>query len=137
MMMGRDSRVDAKERSQIDKLADFIMNEVDGEPSQDEGAGDCAIRIIRKLQSWVNDLQSGMYINCVYCGHRYGPNDEVPASMADVLKAHVEKCPKHPMFELKTLVEELKLENADLRTELDDLKAVLSIRQTGGKGNAF
>lgn len=61
---------------------------------------DCA-KEIRRLREWVNDLHSGMYINCVYCGHRYGPNSEVPASMADVLKAHVEKCPAHPMSKLR------------------------------------
>lgn len=55
----------------------------------------------KRLQNQVDDLQSGMYINCVYCGHRYGPNTEVPATMADVLKAHVEQCPKHPMSALK------------------------------------
>ena len=66
---------------------------------------------IKRLQDQVNDLHSGMYINCVYCGHRYGPQDKVPASMADVLKKHVEQCPKHPMSELKA-------ENSRLRTEL-------------------
>lgn len=35
---------------QIDKLAKFIMAEVDGEPSGGEGAGECAIRIIRDLK---------------------------------------------------------------------------------------
>ena len=35
-------------REQIDKLADFIMNEVEGEPSKNEGAVDTAIRIIRE-----------------------------------------------------------------------------------------
>ncbi len=54
-----------------------------------------------ELEKWINDLQSGMYINCVYCGHRYGPNDEVPSSMADTLKEHIEQCPKHPMNFLK------------------------------------
>ncbi|KPK19754.1 MAG: hypothetical protein AMJ70_08510, partial [Dehalococcoidia bacterium SG8_51_3] len=34
-------------REQIDKLANFIIDEVDGEPSQSEGAIDCAIRIIK------------------------------------------------------------------------------------------
>ena len=37
----------------------------------------------KRLEQWVNDLQSGMYINCVYCGHRYGPNpslDQTPSS---------------------------------------------------------
>jgi len=63
---------------------------------------------IADLRKWVNDLQSGMYINCVYCGHRYGPKDEVPASMADVLKKHIEKCPKHPMSALHKEVSRLK-----------------------------
>ncbi len=65
-----------------------------------------------KLRGWVNDLQSGMYINCVYCGHRYGPKDEVPTTMADILKKHIEQCPKHPMSDLKT-------ENAKLREAME------------------
>ncbi len=55
----------------------------------------------KRLQEWVNDLQADKYINCVYCGHRYGPDTEVPAAMADVLKEHIESCPKHPMSALK------------------------------------
>lgn len=61
-----------------------------------------------ELVQWVNDLQSGMYVNCVYCGYRYGPKDEVPESMAEVLKKHIEECPKHPMSKLKKENEELK-----------------------------
>lgn len=56
---------------------------------------------IEELKRWVDDLQSGMYVNCVYCGHRYGPSDDVPVSMAEILKEHVESCPKHPMSRLK------------------------------------
>ena len=63
---------------------------------------------VLRLQHWVQDLQRGMYINCVYCGHRYGPNSEVPASMADVLKEHIEQCPKHPMSKLKQEIADLK-----------------------------
>lgn len=63
---------------------------------------------LERMQRWVDDLQSGMYINCVYCGYRYGPADEVPATMADALKQHIEQCPKHPMSALKA-------ENAALR----------------------
>lgn len=55
---------------------------------------------VARLESWVDDLQSGMWINCVYCGHRYGPSTEAP-SMRDVLRDHVEKCPEHPMSKLK------------------------------------
>ena len=40
-----------KKGRQIDKLANFIMAEIDGEPSRDEGAADCAIRIMRKMQA--------------------------------------------------------------------------------------
>lgn len=36
---------------QIEKLATFIMAEIEGEPSQSEGAGDTAIRIIKQLQA--------------------------------------------------------------------------------------
>lgn len=54
-----------------------------------------------RLVKWVDDLQSGMYISCVYCGHRYGPKDKVPYTMADALKQHIETCPKHPMSALK------------------------------------
>ena len=38
-------------KTQIDILADFIMANVDGEPSRSEGAGDCAIRIITELKA--------------------------------------------------------------------------------------
>lgn len=69
---------------------------------------------INQLKAWVNDLQSNMYINCVYCGHRYGPSDEVPGSMADILKHHIEQCPKHPMSKLKTENKRLDEENDEL-----------------------
>lgn len=60
---------------------------------------------IARLRQWVEDLQSGMYVNCVYCGHRYGPDDTTPVSMADALKEHVEKCPEHPMSHLRSQLE--------------------------------
>jgi hypothetical protein len=56
---------------------------------------------VRGLEKWVNDLQSGGYVNCVYCGYRYGPALTTPVSMAGVLKKHVERCSKHPMSALK------------------------------------
>jgi len=36
-----------KVKSQIDLLADYIMAEIPGEPSANEGAGDTAIRLLR------------------------------------------------------------------------------------------
>jgi DNA-directed RNA polymerase subunit RPC12/RpoP len=70
---------------------------------------------ICELRSWIDDLQSGMYVNCVYCGHRYGPKDQVPSTMASVLKQHIEQCPKHPMSELKKQNKELADSLAGLR----------------------
>lgn len=72
-----------------------------------------------RLTQWVSDLQSGMYVNCVYCGHRYGPGETTPVSMADALKAHVEQCPKHPMSALKSEIAALRAERDALKTELE------------------
>jgi DNA-directed RNA polymerase subunit RPC12/RpoP len=70
---------------------------------------------IDRLQRWVNDLQSGMYVNCVYCGHRYGMENDTPVAMADVLKEHIEHCSKHPMSKLKQEIERLRDENISIR----------------------
>lgn len=67
-----------------------------------------------RLTAWVEDLQSGMYVNCVYCGHRYGPGETTPVSMADALKAHVEQCPEHPMSALRAEVDRWVGHYADL-----------------------
>lgn len=74
-----------------------------------------------RLRQWINDLQSGMYINCVYCGHRYGPEDEVPASMADVLKKHIEECPEHPMSKMKAKLDHIEWAAIKLSEAVDDL----------------
>lgn len=54
-------------------------------------------RDVESLRAWIADLQDGGFVNCVYCGHRYGRADRVAASLADVLKAHVAACPEHPL----------------------------------------
>lgn len=77
-----------------------------------------------RLQQWVDDLQSGMYINCVYCGHRYGPETDTPVAMSIVLKKHVEQCPKHPMSLLKAANAELTKEVETLRATFDKASAV-------------
>ncbi len=81
-------------------------------------ARDLLLADIDRFQQWVNDLQAGCYINCVYCGHRYGPDDEVPASMADVLKEHIEQCPEHPLSHAKARIEELEETGLALVREL-------------------
>jgi hypothetical protein len=75
-----------------------------------------------RLRRWVSDLQSGLYVNCVYCGHRYGPGETTPASMADALKAHVERFPEHPMAALRAALE------AVMRDYDDDASGYCCIR---------
>ena len=88
------------QQQEIDKLNDTLKGSyIVAQTAQGE---------IKRLQQWVNDLQSGMYINCVYCGHRYGPERDTPVSMADILKEHIEQCPKHPMSALKQENQQLK-----------------------------
>lgn len=58
----------------------------------------------KRLKQWINDLQSGMYVNCVYCGYQYGPADSTAASQADVLKDHISKCPEHPLSYLNGML---------------------------------
>lgn len=74
---------------------------------------------IKRLQQWINDLQSGMYINCVYCGHRYGPEKDTPVSMAETLKKHIEKCSKHPMSALKKENRRLKSQIKTLQDQIN------------------
>ena len=59
-----------KKETQIEKLAAFIMNEVDGEPSQDEGAGDCAIRLIKSYKEQITaaKLLAEKFVNKVETG---------------------------------------------------------------------
>lgn len=67
---------------------------------------------ITRLKQWVHDLQSGMYINCVYCGHRYGPVLTTPMTKADILKEHISQCPEHPMSRLVGEIKKLEAECA-------------------------
>lgn len=86
---------------------------------------------IARLRAWVNDLQSGMYVNCVYCGHRYGPQKDTPVTQADMLKEHIAQCPKHPlakaMAEIARLRARIARLEAAIREQLDDLKELREI----------
>lgn len=88
---------------------------------------------IDRLRRWVDDLQSGMYVNCVYCGHRYGPGETTPVTMADALKAHIEECPRHPMGALRAEIRRLRTDlvhteqDAEaLRSQVGSLRAALA-----------
>ncbi len=68
----------------------------------------------RDLQQWVDDTQSGMWINCVYCGHRYGPDDDLGGqTMREALEAHIATCPKHPLSKALAALAARERENAE------------------------
>ena len=77
----------------------------------------CETELYRYKQ-WIDDLQSELYVNCVYCGYRYGRGEITSISMKDVLHKHIEQCTQHPMSALKKEVESLKNENEQLKREL-------------------
>lgn len=52
-------------------------------------------RQVDRYRQWVSDLQSGMYVNCIYCGHRYPPG--TPGDRARILFEHIQQCPAHPL----------------------------------------
>lgn len=58
IVLGILNQLDEPEvNSQIDKLANFIMSEVEGEPSQSQGAVDTAIRIIKSYQNQDRNIE--------------------------------------------------------------------------------
>ncbi len=62
----------------------------------------------QRLRKWTDDLQSGMYINCAYCGHRYEKQNSIFPTMQEILTNHIENCRYHPMFKLKKENKHLK-----------------------------
>jgi hypothetical protein len=45
-------------KSQIDILADYIMFNIPGEPSQDEGAGSCAVRLLKSYRKAFEQIKA-------------------------------------------------------------------------------
>ncbi len=74
---------------------------------------------IERLNQWVNDLQSGMSINCVYCGHKYGPDPGTPITMQAVLYKHIAQCPKHPLTAERAKVEQLESQLTEAKEEIE------------------
>lgn len=51
------------EDTQIDRLANFIMHTIPGEPSKNEGAVDCAIRLLRGYRAALKDIKATLHID--------------------------------------------------------------------------
>jgi len=59
---------------QIDKLALFIMENIEGEPSQNQGAIDTTIRLLEKQVPKIPEFASHDYYECSSC---YTPIEEI------------------------------------------------------------
>ena len=96
------------------RLEDICLQHSSTQPDFVPNPKECSecwlISEVESLRRWTNDLQSGMYVNCVYCGHRYGPKETTPVTMADALKEHIEQCSKHPMSSLKRQLAQAQVE---------------------------
>jgi hypothetical protein len=77
---------------------------------------------IEALQQWIKDVQGKTFVNCIYCGHRYGAASTTPVALADIMKQHVAQCPKHPLSVTKKALSEARLDmiEAGLKTEHAD-----------------
>lgn len=59
-------------------------------------------KFLTSQQRWIDDLQSKLFINCVYCGHRYGPTQlEIPREM---LIKHQLDCPSAPLRSIRLIL---------------------------------
>ena len=57
-------------KSQIDLLAEYIMAEIPGEPSRSEGAGETAIRIIKRYRDFAILARRIYDSGCAFCGDK-------------------------------------------------------------------
>lgn len=87
-----------------------------------------------RLIRWIMDLQSGMYVNCVYCGHRYGPYGEKPAQEA--LTRHVDNCEHHPLFKARQTIASMQATGYLHPRELNTILGALRMYQEAGADKA-
>ena len=86
----------------------------------------------KRLEAWIDDLQSGMWINCVYCGHRYGPNKgNHLVTMRKALETHIAECPKHPLAMARNRIKALEAENERLMEQYNSLIFEVSYKFPG------
>lgn len=105
-------------REAAEELADAILSDATDIKSDTEVIERHMTALLAPYKKWIEDLQGGMYINCVYCGHRYGPKDKTPVSKANMLREHIKVCPEHPLAPYAELVRVAK-EERDAKEALD------------------
>jgi len=132
--LSRDMSIDALEDTlhEYTKLADIheenqsqLMGELEAFKkvnAEDHELMEAMSATITRLRCWVDDLHSEMYINCVYCGHRYGPDTKETRAMSEVLHAHVAVCPEHPLSAALAEIEQLKQDMEPFMAQITQAK---------------
>lgn len=115
-------------RERLAEMRARITGETGTTPTEDLLDARELLAQVDRLEGWVQDLLSGCVVNCVYCGHSYGPDPGTPVAMGEVLKAHVEVCPDHPMSKLRKGAERLLVASNDGR---DAIGKVIDLVQSG------
>lgn len=101
----------------------------DQDPADNRSELDLCITEIKELQAknkeleiWIDNLQSGTVITCVYCGHIHSvQKNSHPLTVREALRKHIEICPKHPMSKSKT---EMEAKIKDLHKTIDAYRDV-------------
>ena len=115
---------------QIEELANFIMAEVNGEPSRDEGAVECAIRIIKELIAEVRRLEEELKNALEQISEQQGNLDELPGENIELvlkneaLKKEIERLREIELDyqDAETGYQKVKAENEELKVEVERLK---------------
>lgn len=83
-----------------------VVTSIVDQPSERQRVRELGAEVDR-LKAWVADLQAGMYVACVYCGHRLAGREAASSKWSDALRAHIETCSQHPVSKLKVQLEEM------------------------------
>ncbi len=75
---------------------------------------------VKEKDEWIDRLEDGRIVTCVYCGHAYPP--ETQRSKRKILYEHIKLCPKHPLRHAEEQI-------ATLIAELDAWKSVFGTTQ--------
>lgn len=118
---------DAGVHGALDRVKEALDGKYDGETAGPYFGSQRLMDVVQRimqLRQWVNDLQSGLHINCVYCGHRYGPG-ESGAVPAEALNAHIRGCPKHPLSKAIKVLQDIEKQAIEAEALGEHLDIVL------------
>lgn len=85
-------------------------------------------------------VEGPKYLKCIYCGQEYHPEGDKPVT-DDVLAAHVQVCPKHPLAKERADKAMLRkalvgLVGADSKADLDNMELAIRMMRVADRDKA-